>query len=377
MSARVGEWLFTVALNWAVFVQTQSALLLGVINACRLLPTLILSVQAGHLADRFDRGRLNRYNTVVNAVLTLAVGLALQACLPLWLIAILVVLRAVTTATDGPFRNAYLCGLSDGDQLKSAVAQSASVMNLGRIIGPALAGAMLGATGSFFTFFGAAVTTGLFALCFVDCPAPASPRHECGSPSKPPSIWQSLKRLPEIRRLILLALPVMFFGFPFTAMLPLVTERLLHAGSEQFGTLLAISAAGALLASTQLSFYPGQSTWKGTLLHAWLFGLALLLLSLCQSFSTAAVVLFGVGYFSQTYRTSSRMQFQHLAPKEQAGGLLGLALMDRGMIPLGGLLVGAAAESFGPQVGVSVMGLGCLATVTLFWLAGERKKSIR
>ena len=367
LSARIGEWLFTVALNWAIFVQTESPLLLAVINACRLLPNLFLSVPAGVIADRFDRKRLNSLNSILNAILTAAVGAVLFLGLPFWCCALLVVLRAMVTAAEGPWRNAFLCNVFAGDRLKAAVAQNASVMNLGRIIGPVLAGATLAVWGSFPTFLLAAAISLGYTWALQTMPGEdlgvCKPRKQDAELS----LKETLAEYPDLKRLLLLAIPVMFFGFPFTAMLPMITEEILKLGSQEFGTLLAVSAAGALLASTRLSLRPGVSTWANTRNYALYFGLSLLGLSVVEGFYSAALVLFVVGYFGQAYRSCSRMLYQEIVPREKAGRLLGLALMDRGIIPVGGLLVGAVAEKIAPGAGVVLMGAGCFICVLLFF----------
>jgi MFS family permease len=367
LSARIGEWLFTVALNWAIFVQTESPLLLAVINACRLLPNLFLSVPAGMIADRFDRKTLNLVNSLLNAILTVAVGAVLFLGLPFWCCALLVVLRAVVTASEGPWRNAYLCHVFAGARLKSVVAQSASVMNLGRIIGPVLAGTMLAAWGSLPTFLLAALITLVYTAALKTMPGEDIGVCGCRRRACNLSFREALAEYPDLKKLLLLAVPVMFFGFPFSAMLPMITEEMLNLGSKEFGSLLAISAVGALLASTRLSLKPGVATWENTRKYALIFGVSLLGLVLVKSFYSAALVLFTVGYFGQAYRTCSRMMYQEIVPREKAGRLLGLALMDRGIIPLGGLLVGAVAEKLAPGAGVALMGAGCFLSVLLFY----------
>lgn len=367
LSARIGEWLFTVALNWAVFVQSESPLLLGVINACRLLPNLFLSVPAGALADRMDSRTLNIWNNAVNAVLTALVGLVLFLGLPFWVCALLVTLRALATAAEGPWRNAYLCQAFEGDQLKVAVAQNASIMNLGRIIGPVLGGTMLATVGSLATFVAAALVTAVFSIALKGMPSADRAVAQVRSTGRRATLKETLAHYPELKKLLGLAVPVMFFGFPFTAMLPLVTEEMLGLGSQEFGVLLAISAAGALVASSRLGLKPDISTWSNTRRYALLFGLCLLGLCFVAGFYSAAVVLFAVGYYGQAYRSCSRMLYQEIVPREQAGRLLGLALMDRGIIPVGGLLIGAVAESVAPGVGVALMGAGCFFSVMLFY----------
>lgn len=368
LSARIGEWLFAVALNWVVYTQTESPLLLAVVNACRLLPNLVCSVPAGQLADKWDRQRLNVVAALLNAVLTLAVGLALLVGLPFGFVAFLVAARAVVTAAEGPFRNAYLCSLFCGERLKTVVAQNASIMNLGRIVGPVLAGTMLATTGSTSTFVLASLLTIGYGGTLASLPKLAqNPAAKKQASKSTVSLAETLRQFPELKKLLLLAIPVMFFGFPFTAMLPLITETLLGLGSEEFGALLAVSASGALLASSQLSLNPSASTWTRTRVYALCFGAVLLGLVMVESFVGAALLLFWIGYFGQAYRTSSRMLFQELVPRERAGKLLGIALMDRGLIPIGGLVIGAIAEWGDLRMAIAFMGLGCLACVGLFF----------
>lgn len=343
-------------------------MLLAVINACRLLPNLVFSVPAGEMADRLDRRRLNSINNLLNAILIVTVGAAFTLKLPFWVAAVLVTARAVVTATEAPFRNAYICGLFNGDRLKAAVAQNASIMNLGRVVGPVLGGVLLASTGSMVTFLLAGLFTFAYAAVVHCLP---SDRPLCAGTCKlikRRGFFQTLREFPDLKNLLYLSIPVMLFGFPFTAMLPLVTENLLGLGSQEFGTLLSISAVGALVASTQLSFNPDHSSWNSTRWSAFLFGLSLIGLVLVKSFYSAALLLFVIGYIGQVYRSCSRMRFQEVVPKECAGKMMGVALMDRGLIPIGGLIIGAIAEYFDPRMGIAVMGVGCALGVLFFML---------
>lgn len=360
LGARVSEWLYTVALNWLVLVETASPLLLATVNICRLLPSLLLSVPAGQLADRFERRRLNLVINLGTTVLVALTGIAIWMGAPFTVLALLVILRAALTAAEAPVRQAYLCGILEGDELKSAVAQNASLMNLGRVLGPTLAGFTLAYLGGLPTFLISAGFSLLFVLVLATLRADSAPPLAPGGEKL--DMRQEISERPLFSRLLLFALPVMFFGFPYTAMLPLFTEHALRLGSEQLGALLSISAVGALVASSVLSVRPGAANWNWMRLHTVLFGLFLMGFSLSQGFADAAIALFGVGFFGQAYRSSSRMMLQDIVPRRSAGRLLGLALMDRGMIPLGILLVGVLAEAMGARVAFGLMGLGCLLT---------------
>lgn len=368
LSARVGEWMYVVALNWIVLTETQSPWLLAVINACRLLPSLALSVPAGALADRKDPRRLSFFNNLANAVLMIAVGLALHFALPMPLVCVLVLGQAVLTALEAPFRNTYMNGLFEGVRLKQAIAQSASLMNLGRILGPAVAGFTLAYLGGLPTFVMGAFCTALFSLAIstLGSGSAVSPIAAKGPKPASVSLWQILRENREIREIMLLAAPMMFFGFPYTAMLSVLTDTMLGLGAEELGILTAVSAAGALAASSWLGLRPEHATWGATLRYAVLFALSLCLLGVVQGVASAAVVLFIVGYLGQAYRSCSRMHLHEVVPRATAGRVLGLSLMDRGMIPLGGLALGALTEFASARLSFAVMGAGCLISVAYF-----------
>lgn len=360
LSARVGDWVYLVALNWAVLTLTESAWFLALINACRLAPTLLFSVPSGLLADRLDRRSFLAGLYIGVAALTLLIGVSLLYQLPFWLCALLVVLRACLMAMEPPARNAMVSDLESGLQFSRAVAWNASTMNLGRVIGPAVAGVLVAYLNPLLPFVLATLLVAAYPclLFLVDY----SPRTERKKRAKAPlaEAVAYLKEEPQTRRLLLLAVAPMLFGFPYIAMLPMITKELLGLGADGFGGLLAISAAGALLASSWLGAQP-QRYCSGRSMVAGLFAFSasLVWLTIAPSALAAAVLLLLVGFSSQWYRTGSRVLLQSRVPAELQGRIVSLALLDRGLIPAGTILVGAVATWWGPLLGSLVMGVGC------------------
>jgi MFS family permease len=132
-----------VALNWAVLEFTGSALYLGLINACRMVPAFLLSVPAGVLADRSDRRKLLILLQAGTMLSTFCVGYLLAADSPFWPLAVVVTLRSVLMAMIIPVRNALIPNLVPESQVASAVAVDSGVRNISRIVGPAIAGTLL------------------------------------------------------------------------------------------------------------------------------------------------------------------------------------------------------------------------------------------
>src|SRR5215210_773264 len=143
--SQAGAWMTLVALNWAVLEFTGSALYLGLINACRLVPAFLLSVPASVLADRSDRRKLLTLKQAGILPSTLCVGYLLAAESPFWLLAVVVTLRSVLMAMVIPVRNSLIPNLVPESQVASAVAVDTSVRSVSRILGPAISGVREGA----------------------------------------------------------------------------------------------------------------------------------------------------------------------------------------------------------------------------------------
>ncbi|MEJ7843783.1 MAG: MFS transporter [Rubrobacter sp.] len=372
--SQTGEWMTWVALNWAVLEFTGSALYLGLINACRMVPAFLLSVPAGVLADRGDRRKLLILLQAGIMPSTLCVGYLLAAESSFWLLAAVVTLRSVLVAVVIPVRNSLIPNLVPESQVASAVAVDTAVRNLARILGPGIAGTLLAVmeVADVFWISAGSIVAVLISLFVV---RPESNREAVSTNIKT-DIQEAaayVKNSPSVQSLLVLAVVPMVFGFPYTAMMPLFAEDLLQLGPEGLGVLLSVAAAGALVGSAWLSM-GGETEGAGK----WLvcstigFGLFLLLFMFAETLVTAAFMMFLVGLASATYRTMSRVTLQTRVPDRLRGRILSIALMDRGFMPLGAILIGSVAQWAGTLWAGVVMGGGCIA-VTLVVLAARRQ----
>lgn len=372
--SQAGEWMTLVALNWAVLEFTGSALYLGLINACRMVPAFLLSVPAGVLADRRDRRKLLILLQVGTMLSTFCVGYLLAADSPFWPLAVVVTLRSVLMAMVIPVRNALIPNLVPESQVASAVAVDSGVRNISRIVGPAIAGTLLAVmeVADVFWISACSIVAVLLSLFVVH---PESDRSAASNNMKA-DVQEAavyVKNSPVVQSLLILAVVPMVFAFPYTAMMPLFAEDLLQLGPEGLGVLLSVAAAGALVGSAWLSLgseTEGAGKWLVCSIIG--FGLFLLLFMTAETLITAAVLMFLVGLASATYRTISRVTLQTRVPDRLRGRILSIALMDRGLMPLGAILIGAVAEWAGALWAGMVMGGGCVA-VTLAVLAARRQ----
>jgi MFS family permease len=369
--SRVGDWMDLVALNWAVLQFTNSPLYLGLINACRLFPAFLLSIPAGILADRYDRRKQLIWLQAGMMLLTFGLGYLVENRSSFWLFAAGVTARSILAAMDPPIRNALVPNLVPESSLVSAIALNTAVLNLSRIVGPAIAGMLLSITDIANLFYlngcsTAGVLLSLFAIGSHSYPGKTAAKREKATLNEAVNF---IRLHPSVQSLLVLAIVPMVFGFPYTTMLPFFARDQMQLGPEGFALLLSVSSVGAVAATVWLSFgrdVDGAGKWLiGSIVG---FGLSLLLFVMAKQIWVASVAMFLVGLTSQFYRTMSRITLQQQVPDQLRGRILSIALMDRGFIPLGALLMGAIAGWAGAFWAGVVMGTGCIAvTLAVIW----------
>lgn len=371
----VGDWMDLAALNWAVLELTDSPLDLGIVNACRLAPIFVLSVPAGVLADRYDRRRLLIILQVGLMLLTFAVGLLFALRASFWIFTAVVTLRSATASMVLPIRNAVLPALVQPQTQAEAIALQTAAMNLSRIVGPALAGLIIAwlSTESVFWINGVSFVAVLATTWYIRPSQFARTGQRASVVADLQEAFAYILHNRLVRSLLMLAIVPMVFGFPYTTMMPVFARDLFGLGPEGFGLLLSVSGAGALCGASWLSFAGGQGDSGRRLVRSiMIFGAALIITVLTTGFYLPAAALFVVGWASQSYRTLSRITLLAEVPDQLRGRILSVALLDRGFIPLGTLLLGAIAEHWSARAAGVVMGASCMV-LTLFVMAIDRR----
>src|SRR6266540_1916482 len=150
----IGTWMQSVALGWLVLELTDSAFAVGLNQALRSLGVLLFTLYAGVVVDRVDKRRL----IVLTQVLQMGEALVLAVLvsthlITVWPVMALAALFGVVNAFDIPGRQAFLVDLVGKGDLMNAIALNSSMFNAARIVGPAVAGVLIGAAGVGMCFF--------------------------------------------------------------------------------------------------------------------------------------------------------------------------------------------------------------------------------
>jgi MFS family permease len=381
---RSTDWMELTILNWLVYEWTNSTLALALLNACRLLPVFAFSLLAGGLADRFNRQKLLMINYFGLFISTIIIAFFIQRQFSMpWLLAA-VTFKSILMTVEIPVRNAYLSDLVPKTMLPSAISIQTTIINLARMIGPALSGMLLiyfspGTLMYFISLGTLFVIVSLFLIESIEQKEVRQPRVQIKHSLK--DLWQYITQQPKVLSILLVAVAPMIFGFPYTTMLPFFSKELFGLGPDGFGLLLSISSFGAIIATLLLSI--GQPRNSGRLLvtSALCFGMCLCFFVLFyQSYILTFLIMFLIGFSSQYYRTLSRVVLQVNVEGAYRGRVLAIALMDRGYIPLGALLIGWVGNTFGALSAGLFMGISCfLSTLCIallrknLWNSSERR----
>jgi MFS family permease len=368
-----GTWMQTVAQSWLVYRLTGSAVLLGFVGFSSQVPVFLLAPVGGSVADRYSRRRiLVATQTAAMLLALLLAALTLSGLVQVWHVFVLAALLGVVNAFDLPTRQAFVADMVGRQDLINAIALNSSMFNGARMIGPAVAGLLIDTIGEGWCFFAngvsyLAVIAGLLLMSMtarMRVPLPGSALAGIVEG------FRYVKRTGPIRALLLLLGLVSLVGMPYTVLMPIFADQILHGGPRGLGLLMSTIGLGALVGALTLAAKKGiRGLEHWVALSATGFGVSLILFSLSRSFWLSAVLLLPVGFSVMVEMASSNTLIQSLVPDSLRGRVMAVySMMFMGMAPLGSLLAGALAHRLGAPMTVAAGGVVCIGGALVFWL---------
>lgn len=369
----VGTWMQTVALGWLIYRLTRSPFLLGLAGFLGQIPSLLFAPLAGVLADRWNRQRMVIGTQCLFMLQALALAaLVLSGRATILEILALNLLLGFVSAADIPARQSFMIEMvPDPNDLPNAIALNSSVFNVARLVGPSIAGVVLGlvSEGVVFLVNGLSYVAVIAALLAIRVP----PRPRRATPAS--NVWAHLTeglgyagRFAPIRAVLLLLAFVGLVGTPFSVLMPMFASDVLHGGAHTLGFLVGSIGVGALGGAL---FLARRRSVRGLgLVIVWAvaaFGAGLVALSLARTQWLACAVLAVTGFGMMVHMASSNTILQTLVDPDKRGRVMSLyTVAFMGTMPLGSLAAGALAGHIGAPATVALGGAGCLAATALF-----------
>lgn len=369
----IGTWMQQVAMGWLTYRLSGSAWLLGVVAFCANIFILLLGPFAGVLADRVDRVRaLYLTQTLLALQATTLAVLTWFGWVEIWHLIALATFAGVVAAFDVPLRQTlYVNLVDDRSVLPNAIALNSFMVNAARVIGPALAGALLALATE-------AVCFALNAFSFV---AVLAALHRVHWPKTAPSAsrggfldnWNEGARyafgFAPIRSVLLVIAAAAWTISPYSSLMPIYAKDIYGGGPQTLGWLLSAAGAGALASTFYLA---GRDTIVGLgrviALATVAAGLALAAFAFLRVFAVGVLLMTLVGGGVILAASSTNTVLQTIVEDRLRGRVLGFFTMAfLGVAPLGNLAAGALARQFGAPATFAFNGLVCAAAGLWFW----------
>ncbi|MGA5507047.1 MFS transporter [Streptomyces umbrinus] len=380
--SNTGTWMQRTAQDWMVLTQlTQhNATAVGAVLACQFAPQLLFLPVTGLAADRFNRRTVLMVTQAAMSVLSLSFGaLTLTGHIQLWHVYVLASLFGTAAAFDAPVRHTFVSELVDTPLLSNAVALNSTSFNSARMLGPAIAGVMIGVTDVGWVFVVgaasfAAVLASLFLIRTAELRRPPVPLES--RPGNMADGFRHVLKRSDLRTVILMFFLAGSFCNNFQIFIPAMTVSVFGRGPGAFGLLSSVlavgSVIGALLAARRESLAFSQ-----LLTGAAVFTAALGLGAVAPTFVLFAVALIVVGTAVQTFATAAFSLVQLSTEPELRGRVMAIMLAaGLGGTLVGGPVVGAISDAFGPRWSVATgafAGLTVLAIGTHHQVRGRRR----
>lgn len=369
----IGTWMQKTAVSWVIYALTHSTFMLGLSLFASLFPSFLLSLFGGVVADRYNRYRVlltTQIASMVQAVLLAA--LIFTGNVEVWQILTLSAFLGIINAFDVPARQALVYEMvEDKKDLPNALALNSSMVNLSRLIGPAIAGIVLARFGEELCFLMNALSfiAVIGSLLMLRLPAhkPAPTNKNVFAELKEGFAY--IKHTAAIRNVLVSLTLISLTVMPYTTLIPYYARDVFKGTAATFGVIDSFIGLGALSCAIFLASVPSGIDLKKVLaVNTLVFGCGLLLFSHEGYYPLALLFVTIAGFGMMSQATISNTLIQTTVDQKMRGRVISFyALAIFGMQPLGGLLVGALSKWIGTQNTIMVQGLAAAVIGLLQW----------
>jgi MFS family permease len=367
----IGTWMQTIAQAWLVYRITGSSLLLGVVGFAGQIPIFLLSPLGGLAADRWNRHKIVIGTQIASMILAfILAALTLLHVVKTWEIIALAAGLGAVNAFDIPGRQSFLIEMVAREDLMNAIALNSSMFNGARVIGPAIAGILVARIGEGWCFFanGASYIAVIVGLMLMKL----APHHPVPAGTSPfehiAEGFRYIQRTAPILALITLIGIVSLVAVPYSVLMPIFADKILHRGAHGLGILMGAAGVGALIGALTLASRPAVKGLGRVVGYAAMsFGVSLVLFAFSKMFWLSVVLLVPVGFGVMLQMSGSNTLIQAMVPDELRGRAMAMyTMMFMGMAPIGSLLAGLFADWIGAPWTVGIGGVGAVIGAILF-----------
>jgi MFS family permease len=363
----IGGWIQQVAISWLVYRLTDSIFLLGLTGFLLNIFYLLLGAVAGIAADRLPRLSMliviDVFLAAMALLLAVLAGVGVTAIGPYLVIATLI---GIANAFEMPTRQTLLKDIvEDRVLITSAIAMSALIFNIGRLIGPAIAGGLLIYVSEAWCFAINAATYAaiIAALLAMRLPWAAPKPSATIAPQGFRASLNVLASFPAVRYLLPTVTAIGFLATPYVPLMPSIAAHFFDGQASTVGLLMSAAGLGALVSSSYLALQPGYSRQVRMVTTAPLaVGVILAVFAWSRYFALSVLLLAALGGAILLAVNATNALLQQSVPDHWRGRVIGVYGMSfAGTAPIGGLITGWLADQIGLTATLTLNGLLIIA----------------
>ncbi len=374
-----GTWMQTIGQAWLVLKLTNSGAQLGLIAAVQFLPMLFLAPLGGIVADRFSKRKVLYFTQTSAGLLALILWLLMvTGSVQLWMVYVLALGLGLVNVIDNPTRQTFIFEMVGKDSVANAISLNSTMVNLARVIGPAIAGAVIASLGlapcflinaiSFIAVLGA-----LFMMRSKElssAPAAERAKGQLGEG------WRYIKSNKILRDTLLMMAIIGTLTYEFSVILPLVAQFTFHGNAGTYAALTVAMGVGSIAGGLYTA--SRKTTTAGALVKAALFfGVTVLLAAVLPKFTLVLIAMVAVGFYSINFLALGNTTLQLESDPQMRGRVMSFwAMAFLGSTPIGGPIIGFIGQYVGPRWGLAVGGFAALIAAGLgYWLLRRDKET--
>jgi MFS family permease len=371
----IGTWMQMAAQSWLVLTLTHSATTLGLIVALQTLPVLLLGPYGGVIADRVDKRRLMVALQMLMGVQALVLGvLTVTGAVQLWEIGALALLLGLNNAFENPARQSFMLEMVGPESLRNAVSLNSVLVNVARVIGPAVAGVLIATVGEGVCFLvnAASFVPVVLSLTTLDLSALSPTEPNAREPGQLREGLRYVRRTPELGVPLVMMALAGALAYEFQVTLPVMARQGLHVGATGYGFMTAAMGVGAVVGGLFVAT-KGRTGLPTLVGAASAFGVVLLFASVAPDLPVELVALAFAGGASIAFMSTGNSTLQLGAAPNMRGRVMSLWFVAfQGSTPIGGPIVGWVMAQAGARAGFGIGGVTCLLVALVGLLAIRR-----
>jgi MFS family permease len=362
----IGTWMQSVAMPWLALQLTHSGFLVGLVLAVQFTPVLIASPFGGIVADRYRKRDILLVTQTAFMIPSFSLFvLSASGHAQYWEVLIAAAAAGTINVFDVPCRQAFVIEMVGKQDLMNAIALNSSVFNGAAVIGPSVAGVIIGAVGVPICFLANSISylAAVGALLLMrDLPTVVRQAQEQPWMQRLAEGLAYARREPVVGLMLLAVAVFSLFAMNRLTLIPLFADQVLGVGASGFGFLMASMGLGALLGALTLAFFPTLGADpRRQLLVAGIWVAALLIFSLSRLFPLSMGALLVAGYCQISFVATANNRIQTMTPDHLRGRVMALyAQALIGVGPFGSMQAGILSTLLGAPwamaIGATVAG---------------------